>query len=117
MTLRNLILAETINQEKILTENKVSAFVKNVLDRYSNIRAPRIEAVYSKEIYNKNPKDKGLYTDDNKACNKTTFKKLAIAKFNELNNTKLSNDDFIKILDLYLSNYLDVGFLKLKPKQ
>lgn len=43
--------------------------------------------------------------------------KLAIAKFNELNNTKLSNDDFIKILDLYLSNYLDVGFLKLKPKQ
>lgn len=53
MTLRNLILAETINQEKILTEDKVSAFVKNVLDRYSNIRAPRIEAVYSKEIYNK----------------------------------------------------------------
>ena len=45
MTLRQIVILETLPNEKVLTEDKVTAFVKNVLDRYENpLRAPRIEA-------------------------------------------------------------------------
>ena len=63
MTLRQIVIFETLPTEKVLTEDKVSAFVKNVLDRYENpLRAPRIEAAI--KLSKRNPKDSALALDN-----------------------------------------------------
>ena len=55
MTLRQIVIFETLPTEEILTEDKVTAFVKNVLDRYENpLRAPRIEAAM--KLSKRNPR-------------------------------------------------------------
>lgn len=104
MTLRQIIIFETLPTEKVLTEDKVSAFVKNVLDRYENsLRASRIEAAI--KLSKRNPKDGALALDNNDPCSTWQFRAFAISAFKKLNKTKMTLDEFSKILELYLQNY------------
>ena len=114
MTLRQIVIFETLPTEKVLTEDKVSAFVKNVLDRYENpLRAPRIEAAM--KLSKRNPKDGVLLLDNDKPCSTWQFRAFAISAFKKLNKTKMTLDEFSKILELYLQNYREKdGTLKNK---
>lgn len=110
MIFRKLIILETLEQFNILTEEKVSAFVKNVLNRYTdNFRGSR---VYAAKYYSqKNPKDKMLYSDELKPLNKYKFRIKCIETFRKLNNTNLTEKEFENILDTYLLNYNKYGII------
>lgn len=113
MTLRQIVIFETLPTEKVLTEDKVSAFVKNVLDRYENpLRAPRIEAAM--ELSKRNPKDGALALDNGTKCSTWQFRAFAISAFKKLNKTKMTLDEFSKILELYLQNYREKDGVLLK---
>ena len=104
MTLRQIVIFEKLPTEKVLTEDKVTAFVKNVLNRYENpLRAPRIEAAMN--LSKRNPKDGVLLLDNDKPCSTWQFRAFAISTFKKLNKTKMTLDEFSKILELYLQNY------------
>ena len=114
MTLRQIVIFETLPTEEVLTEDKVSAFVKNVLDRYENpLRAPRIEAAI--KLSKRNPKDSALTLDNGAKCSTWQFRAFAISAFKKLNKTKMTLDEFSIILELYLQNYREKdGTLKNK---
>ena len=114
MTLRQIVIFETLPTEKVLTEDKVTAFVKNVLDRYENpLKAPRVEAAM--KLSKRNPKDGVLLLDNDKPCSTWQFRAFAISAFKKLNKTKMTLDEFSKILELYLQNYREKdGTLKNK---
>lgn len=115
MTLRQIVIFETLPTEKVLTEDKVSAFVKNVLDRYENpLRASRIEA--SMELSKRNPKDGVLALDDNSPCTTWQFRTFAISAFKKLNKTKMTLKEFSIILELYLQNYEEEDGTLIKKK-
>ena len=115
MTLRQIVIFETLPNEKVLTEDKVTAFVKNVLDRYENpLRAPRIEAAM--ELSKRNPKDGALALDDNSPCSTWQFRAFAISAFKKLNKTKMTLDEFSIILELYLQNYREKNGTLIKKK-
>ena len=114
MTLRQIVIFETLPTEEVLTEDKVTAFVKNVLDRYENpLRAPRIEAAI--KLAKRNPKDSALTLDNGAKCSTWQFRAFAISAFKKLNKTKMTLDEFSIILELYLQNYREKdGTLKNK---
>ena len=113
MTLRQIVIFETLPNEKVLTEDKVTAFVKNVLDRYENpLRAPRIEAAM--KLSKRNQKDSYLSLDDGAKCSTWQFRTFAISAFKKLNKTKMTLDEFSKILELYLQNYEEKDGLLIK---
>lgn len=115
MTLRQIVISETLPTEKVLTEDKVSAFVKNVLDRYENpLRAPRIEAAM--ELSKRNPKDGALALDNGAKCSTWQFRAFAISAFKKLNKTKMTLDEFSIILELYLQNYREKDGVLLKKQ-
>lgn len=115
MTLRQIVIFETLPTEKVLTEDKVSAFVKNVLNRYENpLRAPRIEAAM--ELSKRNPKDGVLVLDNNNPCTTWQFRTFAISAFKKLNKTKMTLDEFSTILELYLQNYEEEDGTLIKKK-
>lgn len=115
MTLRQIVIFETLPAEEVLTEDKVTAFVKNVLDRYKNtLRAPRIEAAM--ELSKRNPKDGVLALDNNNPCTTWQFHTFAISAFKKLNKTKMTLDEFSKILELYLLNYEEEDGTLIKKK-
>ena len=113
MTLRQIVIFETLPAEEVLTEDKVSAFVKNVLDRYENpLRAPRIEAAM--KLSKRNPKDSALALDNSAKCSTWQFRAFAISAFKKLNKTKMTLDEFSIILELYLQNYREKDGVLLK---
>ena len=113
MTLRQIVILETLPNEKVLTEDKVTAFVKNVLDRYENpLRAPRIESAI--KLSKRNQKDSYLSLDDGAKCSTWQFRAFAISAFKKLNKTKMTLDEFSKILELYLQNYREKDGVLLK---
>ena len=115
MTLRQIVIFETLPNEKVLTEDKVTAFVKNVLDRYENpLRAPRIEAAM--ELSKRNPKDGALALDNGAKCSTWQFRAFAISAFKKLNKTKMTLDEFSIILELYLQNYREKDGVLLKKQ-
>ena len=115
MTLRQIVIFETLPTEKVLTEDKVSAFVKNVLNRYENpLRAPRIEAAM--ELSKRNPKDGALALDNGAKCSTWQFRAFAISAFKKLNKTKMTLDEFSIILELYLQNYREKDGALLKKQ-
>ena len=100
MTLRQIVISGTLPAEEVLTEDKVTAFVKNVLDRYENpLRAPRIEAAM--KLSKRNPKDSALALDNGAKCSTWQFRAFAISAFKKLNKTKMTLDEFSIILELY----------------
>ena len=113
MTLRQIVIFETLPTEEVITEDKVTAFVKNVLDRYENpLRAPRIEAAI--KLSKRNPKDSALALDNGAKCSTWKFRAFAISAFKKINKTKMTLDEFSKILELYLQNYEEKDGLLIK---
>ena len=113
MTLRQIVIFETLPAEECLTEDKGTAFLKNVLDRYENpLRSPRIEAAI--KLSKRNPKDSALALDNGAKCSTWQFRAFAISAFKKLNKTKMTLDEFSKILELYLQNYEEKDGLLIK---
>ena len=117
MTLKEIVFIETFS---ILTEEKVNSFVNSLISRYNEGKykcASRIEAINQ----SKNPVDRQLYRDEPfEQVSKREFRRLCIIRFNEVvkfKKTKMTEHEFIRTMDSYLSNFSEDGkFIPLKTK-
>ena len=109
MKLKILIILETLNNYEILSEDTVSSFIANCENRYINrFRNSRVKA--AKILSTKSIKDKILCTDQSIGINKKEFRRLCILKFDSSKH-KIPREDFIIILDNYLTNYTEQRLL------
>ena len=109
MKFKSLIVSNTLPSLYILSEEKISAFIKNCENRYiNNFRCSRKDAA---NFYkSKNIKDKMLSDNNNYGISKEKFRRLTILEFDK-SKRHISREDFINILDNYLLNYSNNGYL------
>ena len=66
------------------------------------------------KLSKRNPKDSALALDNGAKCSIWQFRAFAISAFKKLNKTKMTLDEFSKILELYLQNYEEKDGLLIK---